>query len=47
MGQRGFLRLAFVIWALNALLPIVAILYTSVTPSVTHDREEAYALAAG
>src|SRR5439155_10124878 len=33
MGQRGFLRLAFALWALNALLPVVAMLYTSVTPS--------------
>lgn len=33
MGQRGFLRLAFVLWALNALLPVVAMLYTSVTPN--------------
>jgi ABC-type Fe3+ transport system permease subunit len=33
MGQRSFLRLAFALWALNALLPVVAMLYTSVKPS--------------
>jgi iron(III) transport system permease protein len=33
MGQRGFLRLVFSFWALNALLPVVAMLYTSVTPN--------------
>ncbi len=32
MSQRVFLRVVFFLWALNALLPVVAMLYTSVTP---------------
>lgn len=32
IGQRSFLRLAFVLWALNGLLPVLAMLHRSLTP---------------